>query len=191
VEAPAGVDVMCTFDGGNPLGSPLFPKAVWSGRSGLPGRASVVDIEPIGGAADTPFCLRWTYHTKGTWVSAYMEPSGNGAEPVDFSRYESMSFYIKGLSEGECAVSIRAKAAEGDRVIMVHVPINVTTKWQKIEIGEGTQQLDAIDASQIYFFSLGAYDEDEDSNVIWVDEIMLHRAGQAEQTKQTEPDPPF
>ncbi len=187
VEVPAGSDVVSTFDVGNPLGSPLFPKAVWSGRCGLPGRVSDLDIEPTGGAAGTPFCLRWTYHTKGTWVSAYMEPSGNGSEPVDFSRYESMSFYIKGLSEGECAVSIRAKAAEGNQVIMVHVPIQVTTKWKKIEIGEGTPQLEAIDASQIYFFSLGVYDEGEASNVIWVDEVMLHRAGQAKQPGQTDP----
>ena len=187
VEVPAGVDVVSTFDVGDPLGSPLFPRAVWSGRCGLPGRVSDLDIETSGGAAGTPFCLRWTYHTKGTWVSAYMEPSGTGSEPVDFSRYESMSFYIKGLTEGECAVSIRAKAAEGNQVIMVHIPVQVTTKWQRIEIGEGTPQLEAIDASQIYFFSLGAYDEDEASNVIWVDEIMLHRAGKSEQAGQDDP----
>jgi len=191
VETPEGVEVISTFDVGDPLGSPLFPKAAWSGRYGLPGRVSDLDIETSGGAADTPFCLRWTYHTKGTWVSAYMEPSGSGSEPVDFSRYESMSFYIKGLTEGECAVSIRAKAAGGDQVIMVHIPVQVTTKWKKIEIGEGTPQLEAIDASQIYFFSLGVYDEGEASNVIWVDEVMLHRAGQAKpgRTDPTGPDP--
>ncbi|MHC4251712.1 MAG: hypothetical protein ACYS9X_21535, partial [Planctomycetota bacterium] len=61
VEAPEGVDVMCTFDVSDPLGSPLFPKAVWTGLAGLPGRASVVDIEPTGGAAGPPFCMKWTY----------------------------------------------------------------------------------------------------------------------------------
>ena len=191
VEAPPGVDVMCTFDVGDPLGSPLFPKAVWSGRSGLPGRVSVVDIEPIGGAAGTPFCLRWTYHTKGTWVAAYMEPSGTGWQPVDLSRYELVSFYIKGLTEGDCALTIRAKSAAGERVIMVHVPIHVTTKWQLIEIGDGTPQLEAIDASEIYSLSLGAYAEDEASNVIWVDEMMLHREGKAKQPGQGEQEEPF
>lgn len=187
VEAPPGVDVMSTFDVGNPLGSPLFPKAVWSGRSGLPGRVSVVDIEPTGGAAGTPFCLRWTYHTKGTWVAAYMEPSGTAWRPVDLSRYGSVSFYIKGLTAGDCALTIRARSAAGNRVIMVHVPIQVTTEWKRVEIGDGTPQLDAIDASETYSLSFGAYAEDEEANVIWLDEIMLHRAGQAGQTEQAEP----
>jgi hypothetical protein len=179
-----GTEVLSTFDGGNMLGSPLFPRAVWSGRSGLPGRASVVEIEPLGGAAGTPFCMRWTYHAKGTWVSAFMEPSGSGERPVDLSRFGAVSFYVRGLSEGNCALTIRAKSAKDDRVIMVHIPVEVTTEWRKVWIGEKTEQFAEIDASAVYSVSFGTYAQEEDSNVIWLDEIMLHHPGQEDEIEQ-------
>ena len=176
--------MLSTFDTRDPLGSPLFPRAVWTGLGGLPGRASVVDIEPTGGAAGTPFSLRWTYHTRGTWVSAYMEPSGEWGRPVDLSRFGSVSFYVKGLSEGDCALTLRAKEAEGERVIMVHVPVHVTTEWRLVEIGEGTPELERIDASEVYSFSFGTYSEGEASNVVWLDEVMLHHPGRGPEVEQ-------
>jgi len=177
VQAQPGTFVVSTFDTGNPLGSPLFPRAMWDGVAGQPGRASTVDIEPSGGAAGTPFSLRWTYHTKGTWVAASMLPSGNMGEPVDLSRYGSLSFYIKGLTERDCALSIQAKAAEGERRIFARVPVRVTTQWRKVAIVFETQpQLKAIDRSQVYILGFGDFDEAEAANVVWIDEVMLHLA---------------
>ncbi|MHC4251969.1 MAG: hypothetical protein ACYS9X_22855, partial [Planctomycetota bacterium] len=125
-----------------------------------------------------------TYHAKGTWVSAYMEPSGSGERPADLSSWGSVSFYVKGLTAGNCALTIRAKAADADRVTMVHIPVEVTTEWRRVWFGEDTQQFKAIDASKVYSVSFGTYAEGEDANVIWLDEIMLHDPGEGPEPDQ-------
>lgn len=177
VKAQPGTAVVSTFDVGDPFGSPLFPRATWNAGAGKPGCSSVIDIDPSGGAAGTPFCLRWTYHTQGTWVNVSLIPSGVWGVPVDLSRYGSMSFYIKGLVPGTCSLTVMAKPAEGDGRRFRNIPIQVGAEWRKIVIGIKTHpQLKEMDLKQAYMLAFSAYSEGEASGVISIDEVMFHTA---------------
>ena len=172
-----GTVALSTFDRGNLLGSPLFPKASWGAAAGEPGRSSVVEIDPWAGAAGTACSLKWTYHTKGTWAAASFVPSGDTNTPVDLSRLATTSFYIKGLVAGQCLVNIHAKAPGEDRRTMVNIPIQVTTEWRKVTLTPQTHpQLNEIDGRAVYILGLSAFSQEEDSNVIWLDEVMMHEA---------------
>lgn len=174
-KVPKGTAVLSTFDRDNPLGSPLFPKAAWGGAAGEPGRSSVVEIDPWNGAAGTPYSLKWTYHTKGTWAAASIVPAGDPNVSVDISRFASTSFYIKGLTARPCAVVIHAKAANEDRRTFVNIPIQVTTEWQKITLTSQTHpQLNEIDAREVYILGLSDFSQEAAANVIWLDEVMMH-----------------
>lgn len=172
-----GAVVLNTFDTPDPLRSPLFPRGVWTGLVGEPGRSSVVDVDPFtGGANGTPFCLRWTYATIGTWASAHLPLGGDGrTTPVDMSKYKGISFYIKGLFEQPCTVTIHAKAADKDRRTMIHIPIQVTKQWRKVVLTPNTHpQMKGIDTRQTYILSLDDAADEPAANVIWLDEIKLH-----------------
>ena len=170
-----GAVALSTFDTADPLRSPLFPRGVWRGLAGQPGRSSVADIEPfLGGANGTPFCLRWTYATIGTWASASMSPGGDPWSPVDLSKYKGVSFHIKGLFERGCTVSIQAKAADGEQKTFAHIPIEVTRQWQKVVLTPDTHpQLEDLDFHKVYLIGLGDSSNEGAANVIWVDEIKL------------------
>jgi len=166
---------LSTFDSGDLLGSPLFPGGRWHGVAGQPVCSSVVAIDPWTGAAGTPFSLKWAYNTKGTWVAASFNPSGDPERPSDISKYAYTTFWIKAAHAGQCAVSIRAKHANEDRRTMANIPIQVTTEWRKVTLSDKThEQLKTIDATQVYSIGLGAYSQQEDANVIWLDEVMFH-----------------
>ncbi|MFW6161364.1 MAG: hypothetical protein ACODAJ_01265 [Planctomycetota bacterium] len=166
---------LSTFDTPDPLRSTLFPRAQWNGAAGQPDRSSVVAIDPFTGGADgTPFCLRWTYAAVGTWASASLTPGGDPWTPVDLSKYAGVSFYIKGLFERGCSVSIQARAADGEEKTFVHIPIQVTKQWRKVVLTPQTHpQFNHIDASQVYIVGVGDADEEGAANVIWLDEVKL------------------
>ena len=170
-----GTVVLSTFDTPDPLRSPLFPRGVWNGVGGQPAIGSVADIDPfVGGAAGTPFCLRWTYTTLGTWVSASIAPGGDPWSPVDLSKYAGVSFYIKGLIERPCSVSMQAKAADGEQNRFIHIPIQVTREWRKVVLRPDTHpQMNEIDTKRVHIVGLGDSSEEGASNVIWIDEIKL------------------
>ena len=180
-EAPAkpkpeeGTVVLNTFDTPDPLRSPLFPRGVWSGVAGQPDRSSVIDIDPFGGGANgTPFCLRWTYATIGTWAAASMSPGGDPWTPVDISKYKGVSFYIKGLFARPCTASIQAKAADGEQKAFAHIPVQITRQWQKVVLTPDTHpQLNGIDPRRVYSVGLGDAADEGAANVIWLDEIKL------------------
>ena len=174
-EPEEGTVVLSTFDTPDPLRSPLFPRGVWNGMGGQPGIGSVVDIDPfVGGAAGTPFCLRWTYATVGTWASATLAPGGDPWSPVDLSKYGGVSFYIKGLIERPCSVSMQAKAADGEQNRFIHIPIQVTKQWQKVTLTPDTHpQMNEIDTKRVYIVGLGDSSEEGAANVIWLDEVKL------------------
>ncbi|MFP4058169.1 MAG: hypothetical protein ACLF0G_14980 [Candidatus Brocadiia bacterium] len=184
-EAPAkpepeeGAVVLNTFDTPDPLRSERFPRGVWSGVVGEPGRSSVVDVDPfVGGANGTPFCLRWSYTTVGTWAAASMTPGGNPWTAADLSKYKGVCFYIKGLLERPCTLTLHAKAAGEDRRTMVHIPVQVTTQWRRVVLTPETHpQMNGIDARQVYIVSLGDASEEGAANVIWVDQVKLLLGG--------------
>jgi hypothetical protein len=180
-EAPAkpkpedGAVALSTFDTADPLRSPLFPRGQWNGAAGQPDRSSVVAIDPfVGGADGTPFCLRWTYATAGTWASASLTPGGDPWTPVDLSKYAGVSFYIKGLFERGCSVSIQAKAADGEQNTFIHIPIQVTREWRKVVLRPETHpQMEGIDPKRVFIVGLGDAADEGAANVIWLDEIKL------------------
>lgn len=170
-----GAVALSTFDTGEPLRSPLFPRGTWGGWMGEPGRSSDVDIDPFtGGANGTPFCLRWTYTTIGTWVSASISPGGE--QPADLSKYAGISFYVKGLLGKPCTMTIQAKAADGEQRAFAHIRFPVTQKWQKIILTPDTHpELQDIDLRQVYSIGLtDAARQGAAHNVIWLDEVKLH-----------------
>ncbi len=177
VKAPPGAHVVSTFDVGDPMGSHLFPRAMWQAGAGGAMCSSVADIDPSGGAAGTPFCLRWTYHIRETWADVALTPSGVWEVPADLSRYDSISFYIRGLVPGQCMLTFITKSAEEQGKRFSHVPVQYGTEWQKIVIALKTQpQLKAADLTQVDRFTIGIHTEGEASGVIFIDEIMFHAA---------------
>lgn len=174
-EPEKGAVALNTFDTGEPLRSPLFARARWDGWMGEPGRSSDVDIDPFtGGANGTPLCLRWTYTTIGTWVSASMSPGGG--QPADLSKYKGISFYVKGLLGRPCTMTIQAKAADGDQRAFAHIRFQVTAQWQRVILTPETHpELEQLDLGQVYSIGLtDAAREGAAHNVIWLDEVKLH-----------------
>ena len=170
-----GAVALNTFDSGEPLRSPILGRARWGGYMGEPGRSSDVDIDPFtGGANGTPFCLRWTYTTIGTWVSASISPGGG--RPADLSKYAGISFYVKGLLGKPCTMTLMSNAPAGEERALAHIRFPVTQRWQKIIITPGTHpELGKIDLSQIYSIGLTDYArEGAAHNVVWLDEVKLH-----------------
>jgi len=176
VERKPGETYLSHFDSGNPLVPLPFPKAQWYGAAGNAVATSIVEIDPRGGAAGTPFCLRWTYHTKGTWVGASFFPGGSMGVQGDMSGYDSFSFYIKALRPGSCSLSLRARKAQGGGLAFIHIPITLTAEWQKVTVSAETHpQLKTIDLKAVNILSISDYNQGEASNVIWLDEFILHK----------------
>jgi ferric-dicitrate binding protein FerR (iron transport regulator) len=174
-----GAVALNTFDTDEPLRSPLFARGRWGGWMGEPGRSSDVDIDPFtGGANGTPFCLRWTYTTLGTWVSASIAPGGRAL--VDLSKYAGISFYVKGLLGKPCTMTIVGKAPAGEQAGLAHLRFQVTQKWQKIIVTPETHpELAKVDLRQVYSIGLSDYaKEGAAHNVIWLDEVKLHESAE-------------
>jgi hypothetical protein len=170
-----GAIALSTFDTGEPLRSPILGRARWGAYMGEPGRSSDIDIDPFtGGAADTPFCLRWTYTTLGTWVSASIGPGGG--RPADLSKFAGLSFYVKGLLGRQCTMTIVGKAPEGEGPGFAHIRFQVTGQWQRIIVTPDTHpELGDVDLTQVYSIGLSDYaKEGAAHNVIWLDEVKLH-----------------
>ena len=170
-----GAVALNTFDTDEPLRSPLFARARWGGWMGEPGRSSDVDIDPFtGGANGTPFCLRWTYTTIGTWVSASISPGGE--RPADLSKYKGISFYVKGLLGRPCTMTLVSKAPPGEERALAHIRFPVTQQWQKIILTPDRHpELKKVDLSQDYSIGLSDYArEGAAHNAIWLDEVKLH-----------------
>jgi len=170
-----GAVVFSSFDTDEPLRSPILGRARWEAHMGEPGRSSDVDIDPFtGGANGTPFCLRWTYTTIGTWVSASISPGGE--QPADLSKYKGISFYIKGLIGRPCTMTIQAKAADGEQRAFAHIRFQVTGQWQRVILTPDTHpELDQLDLRQVYTIGLtDAAREGAAHNVIWLDGVKLH-----------------
>jgi len=142
---------------------------------GEPGRSSDVDIDPFtGGANGTPFCLRWTCTTIGTWVSASISPGGE--QPADLSKYKGLSFYVKGLLGRPWAMTLVSKAPPGEERALAHIRFPVTEQWQKIILTPDRHpELKKVDLSQDYSIGLSDYArEGAAHNAIWLDEVKLH-----------------
>jgi len=179
VKAQPGARIVSTFDAGNPIGSPLFPRAMWAAGTGDLQCSSIADIDPSGGAAGTPFCLRWTYHARGTWVNVGFTPSGVWGVPVDLTRYARLSFYIKGLTQERIVLTFIATRAEGGGMDFHHVPLQVATEWQEATIDLKTRpELAQVDWKRVHTITIGTSTEGEASGVISIDEVMLHTAKQ-------------
>ena len=170
-----GAVALSTFDTPDPLRSPLFPRAVWMGLVGEAGQSSAVEIDPfVGGADGTSFCLRWTYAKRGTWASLPLYLGGEGQPPVDLSRHKGISFYIKGLFEQPCSVTIHANATNANRRAIFPIPIQVTKEWQKIVLTPDTHpHMNAIDPHRCYGLSFDVQADEGTANVIWIDEVKL------------------
>jgi ferric-dicitrate binding protein FerR (iron transport regulator) len=175
-----GAVLFSSFDTDEPLRSPILGRARWEAHMGEPGRSSDIDIDPFtGGANGTPFCLRWTYTTLGTWVSASIGPGGG--RPADLSKYAGLSFYVKGLLGKQCTMTIVGRAREGgERPGMAHIRFQVTQKWQKIIVTPDTHpELANVDLTQVYSIGLSDYaKEGAAHNVVWLDEVKFHEDAQ-------------
>ena len=102
-------------------------------------------------------------------------PSGSMGVPADLSRYQYVSFYLKGLREGRCSLTIRAAPREGGRHTEIGIPLQVTKQWQKIVVGPETHpQFKRIDTKKVHVLGIRDSSEGEAANVIWLDEMMLH-----------------
>jgi hypothetical protein len=175
-----GTQVVSTFDKGELMGSPLFPRARWAAGTGNLDSSSIADIDPVEGAVGTPFCLRWTYHARGTWVNVGFTPSGVWGVPLDLSPYTGLSFHIKGLTpERGIGVTFIATGPGGKGMRFYHVPVRVGIEWREVMIDlKARPELAEVDWKTVHTITIGTSTEGEVSGVISIDEIMLHSPNQ-------------
>ncbi len=179
----SGLDtvLLSNFDSGDDLlVPPLFPNSRWQGGRGNQKAASMCEVERNNGAARTQSCLKWTYHTKGTWVNAGLLLSGSWNQSVDLSQYDSVSFYIKGRGERGCNFKIQTAPWKGKVLTGAAVPIKVTSEWQKVVIDLKTEpKFKGLNLTKTYTIEFVDWAPEYASNVVWIDEIMLHRSAAA------------
>jgi len=109
--AGSNTKVLCNFDGDNPLGSPLFPKARWEvGTWNFPvGAVCNVGIDSTQAALGTARSMRWDYQVaNGEWIQIVFDLTG-AWQPMDLTMYDSLSFYVKSLKPAGLGFVINAK----------------------------------------------------------------------------------
>jgi hypothetical protein len=177
VSSEPNTKVLCNFDSGDPLGSPLFPKARWRAGSGTDAANVIcsVEVDPVEAVLGTAMSMRWRYHIKGTpWIQADFALNGSGQETADLTIYDSISFYIKGLKPGSAHFMVHAQPIQqGDRRF-VNLPVDYTTEWKKVTIDLGDTRLSKLDLAKTSQLSFGHLGTGDDANVVWIDEMTCH-----------------
>jgi len=166
--------LLCNFDSGDPLSSPLFPKGRWHPGygTGVSNVISSVEIDPTEAAVGTAMSMRWRYHTKGNpWIQTDFLFTGSWQERTDLTIYDSLSFYIKGLKPGGCCFMVHANPVRKGEENFIGIPVEYTTEWKKVTIdlrAAALAKLNLTTAAQISFGCLGTGDH---ANVVWIDEM--------------------
>lgn len=165
----------------DPFVSTAFPNGRWRADKGDSNAISVCELDTTTGANGTPYSLKWSYNTKGknTWVNVSILLNNSWTEPVDLSKYDSISFYVKGAEKKHCAFKIQTGLWKDKKLSGAHFPLELTTEWQKVEIDLKTRpEIKGIDLTKAYTLELveNAKENEEKSNVVWIDEVVLHKA---------------
>jgi hypothetical protein len=163
-----------------PFVSTAFARSKWEAGKGDNNAISVCELDTTTGANGTPYSLKWSYNTKGkdTWVNVGILLNKSWTEPVDLSKYDSISFYVKGAEKKHCTFKIQTGPWKDKKLSSAHFPLELTTEWQKVEIDLKTRtEIKDIDLTKTYTLELveGAKENEEKSNVVWFDEITLHK----------------
>jgi hypothetical protein len=162
-----------------PFVSTAFARSKWEAGKGDNNAISVCELDTTNGAAGTPFSLKWSYDAKGkdTWVNVGILLNKSWTEPVDLSKYDSISFYIKAAAEKDCAFKIQTGPWKEKRLSGAHIPLKLTSQWQKVVIDlKMRPELKDIDLTKTYTIELVDCCKKDISNVVWIDEIVLHKA---------------
>ncbi len=160
----------------DPLVPATFPNSRWKTGKGEKGAFSACELDTTNGAAGTPFSLKWNYHTRGTWVNVGLLLSGSWDKSVDLSQYDSISFYIKASTERGCGFKIQSAPWKEKVLTGASIPLKPTSQWRKVVIDLKTHpELRNIDLTKTYTIGFVDWDKEDASNVVWVDEIMLHK----------------
>jgi hypothetical protein len=169
--------VISNFDfATDPLVPSVFPKSRWKAGKGGEEAFSACELDTTNGAAGTAFSLKWSYHTKDTWVNVGLLLSGSWDKSVDLSQYDSISFYIKGSTERGCNFKIQSAPWKEKVLTGAEIPLKLTSEWQKVVIDLKTRpELKDINLTKTYTIELVDWDKEDASNVVWIDEIMLHK----------------
>jgi len=163
----------------DPFVSTAFARSKWKAGKGDNNAISLCELDTTNGAAGTPFSLKWSYDSKGkdTWVNVGLLLSGSWSEPIDLSRYDSISFYIKAAAEKGCAFKIQTGPWKENKLSSAHIPLKPTSEWQKVVIDlRPRPELKDIDLTKTYTIELVDCCKKDISNVVWIDEIVLHKA---------------
>jgi hypothetical protein len=185
--APAGTPsaagpntkVLCNFDGDDPLGSPLFPKAHWQGDAPQSGGISTCEVDSTQGALGSPKSMRWNYQVKnGQWVQAALnmgfDQRKKAASPVDFTMYDSISFYMKSLKPDGYGFVVNAKPVQEGDEHWVTLPAGTSsTDWRKVTISLRDAGLSKLDLKEAWSLCVGHLGQGDDGNVVWIDEMTL------------------
>jgi len=171
-----GSKVLSTFESDTPLVPEPFPGALWNGSAGNRRSVSTCEIEPADAAEGTSLCLRWAYQLNGTWCNVAFVPSGSWEKAVDLSGYEAVSFSIKGLVERPCRFVVGTAGPGEPQRVFPSVAVRVTRQWQRVTIDLKTHpELKGADLTKVYLLGFSDSSQDHAANVVWIDEIILHR----------------
>ncbi|MCX6910135.1 MAG: hypothetical protein NTY01_19120 [Verrucomicrobia bacterium] len=177
VSSEPNTKVLCNFDSGDPLSSPLFPKARWKPGHGTDKTNVIcsVEIDPTQAALGTPMSMRWRYHIKGNpWIQTDFPLTGSSPEKVDVTIYDSISFYIKGFKRGGCLFMVHSQPVRQGDDGYVNIPVDYTTEWNKVTIDLRAPALSKLDLTKTTQISFGHLGQGDDANVVWIDEMTCH-----------------
>jgi hypothetical protein len=176
-QAPFGSVVLNDFDSGDTLGSSLYPAGYWRGTKRDQGSTSTCEIDGTTGALGSRKSMKWSYETQGGWADARIRPAGPGQGSVDFSMYDSVTFYVKGQKPGRCGFLVRGGPRSGNDHTFVDSRFEFTTEWRQVVIDLTTSEWTKIDMKDIFLLSFFVWPRGSGSNVIWIDEITFHKKG--------------
>lgn len=172
--------VLCSFDSGEPLNSPLCSNLGWHTDAYQANENSIscVQVDPTQSALGTCMSMRWCYHLRKAGTQLNLPLTDSSGKGTDLTRFDSLSFYIKGLNPGSCLFTIHGRPKREGVPAWVNTPVDYSSEWSKVTVDLRVAAFSAIDLEQARL--IGFYHQGEDANVVWIDEMrcqMLSGSG--------------
>ena len=171
---PPGWDLFTNYEPGSDPDGVLFPNVqLNSFGKGI----TEPEFDASEGAQGTAGSLRWSYYVEpGDWVQGGAVLTGGFDKTFDLSKYDQISFYIKGFRPGKCGLIINGAADTMHPKPWTILPLQYTSEWQKVTFNLADHDFSTLDVRKVQSMSLSHLGSEEaKGDVVWMDELTGHR----------------
>ena len=171
---PPGWDLFTNYEPGTDADGVLFSNAeLNSFGKGI----TEPKFDATEGAGGTAGSLRWSYYVEpGDWVQGGVVLTGEFDKTFDLSKYDQISFYVKGFRPGKCGLTINGAPDLMHPKPWVFLPVEYSNEWHKVTINLADHDFSAMDVRKVQSVSLSCLGgENTKGDVVWIDELMGHR----------------